>query len=509
MGQIVERVECEELRDKITDPIDAIRKFVPKKGTIALSGLAQMSSPKLIPLCLAEYVKGTGERFEFNLYCGGSAAPELDGALAGINAIKRRYPYQNNPVLRDKIHEGVTEYLDIHLSRFPQILRYGFLDEVCGPIDLAIVEATVIKSNGGVVPTLSVDITPTILQLAKKVIVEVNVACPREFEGFHDIHIPENPPMRSVIPITKVNQRIGTPYAPCSSEKVVAIVESSLPESEVLYGQPTSTESKIVENLLDFLVTEVRTGRLPKNLLPLQTGIGPMGDTIASGLVESDFEHLLAWTEVVQMSYIDLIDAGKLDFASGTCLYIPPHEKRRRENFMSHLEDYKNHIVLRPVDITNSHEVVGRLGVISMNQAVEIDIYGFVNSTHVLGGKVINGIGGAAEFARDAYISIFLATSTTKNDRISRIVPMVTHVDVADHDVDIIVTEHGWADLRGRSPKERAKDIIERCAHPDYEDMLSTYFRRACEKTNGHMPHMLSEAYLPHLRYAESGSMKY
>lgn len=508
MIEATERIKLIELREKIMDPIDVVKKFIPKKATIACGGMMLMASPKVIPAYIAKYVKETGEHFEFNLYTSGSGPPELDGSLAKINAIKRRYAYQNNPIIRDRIQEGVTEYVDIHLSEFPDMLRYRFLNELCGSIDVAIIEAVAIKSNGGIIPSLSVDITPTIVQLAKKVIIEVNTARPPEFEGLHDIYTPKTPPMRDIIPITKVDKRIGEPYVPCDPKKIVAIVESRSSDREVLYGKPTAIEERIAENLLDFLINEVNANRLPRNLLPIQTGIGPVGDAIVSALTKSDFKHLLVWSEVMQNSYLDLIDSGKLDFASASCLYLPPHAKKHIENFISDVNRYKRHIVLRPIEITNSHEVIRRLGIISINQAIEFDIYGFVNITHVLGSKILNAIGGSAELARDAYISIYVTQSTTKNGRISRIVPMVTHVDVIDHDVDVVITEQGWADLRGKSPRERAKEIIEKCADPDYKDMLWNYFKRACEEVGGHMPHILGEAYLWHLKYMETGSMK-
>jgi Acetyl-CoA hydrolase/transferase C-terminal domain len=64
----------------------------------------------------------------------------------------------------------------------------------------------------------------------------------------------------------------------------------------------------------------------------------------------------------------------------------------------------------------------------------------------------MNGFGGSGDFARNAYLSIFIVPSTAKGGSISTIVPMVTHVDHIEHDVQIIVTEHGLADLRGSSP---------------------------------------------------------
>jgi succinyl-CoA:acetate CoA-transferase len=144
-----------------------------------------------------------------------------------------------------------------------------------------------------------------------------------------------------------------------------------------------------------------------------------------------------------------------------------------------------------------------------MNTAIEADIYGHVNSTHIMGSKMMNGIGGSGDFTRNAYISVFTTASTAKDGKISSIVPFVSHVDHTEHDVMVIVTENGVADLRGLSPKERAEKIIENCAHEDYKAMLWDYFNRAKEATeNSHSPHLLNEALSWHERFIKTGTMR-
>ncbi len=70
-----------------------------------------------------------------------------------------------------------------------------------------------------------------------------------------------------------------------------------------------------------------------------------------------------------------------------------------------------------------------------------MDIYGNVNSTNIMGSKMMNGIGGSGDFTRNAYLSIFVTSSIAKNRDISCVVPMVSHVDHTEHDVQVIVTE--------------------------------------------------------------------
>ena len=112
-----------------------------------------------------------------------------------------------------------------------------------------------------------------------------------------------------------------------------------------------------------------------------------------------------------------------------------------------------------------------------MNGMIEADIYGNVNSTHIMGSKIMNGIGGSGDFARNAYLSIFMAPSQAAKGTISTIVPMVSHVDHTEHDTQVLVTENGLADLRGLSPKQRARLVIENCAAPDFKPLLKDYFR--------------------------------
>ena len=74
--------------------------------------------------------------------------------------------------------------------------------------------------------------------------------------------------------------------------------------------------------------------------------------------------------------------------------------------------------------------------------------------------------------------------------------PMVTHVDHTEHDVQVIVTEQGLADLRGLSPKQRARVIIQNCAHPRFTPALEAYFDAAMHHSTGkHTPHLMDQAY--------------
>ena len=494
-----ERIRRPELMSKIMTA-DEAADLMKDSSVVGISGFTSSGYPKAVPLSLAAKAKA-GETISFDLYSGASVGPEVDTALSEAGVIKRRYPYQTDNLLRDQINDGSVEYTDMHLSVFPQFINYGCLK----PIDTALVEALAITEEGHLVPTTSVGATPSIVRAAKKVIVELNTAVPLQFEGMADIYIPDNPPNRTPIPITRPDSRIGTSYIECGAEKIVAVVITDAPDNTRPLKGPDESSIKISEHILRFLEEEVAAGRMTDSLLPIQSGVGSVANAVLYGLCESEFSNLTCYTEVIQDSMLELIHCGKALSASTTAISPSPDAL---QEMIREIDYYKNKIVIRPQEISNNPEVIRRLGLISMNTALEADIYGNVNSTHVMGSKMMNGIGGSGDFSRNAALAIFSTTSTAKNGNISSIVPMCSHVDHTEHEVSVLVTEQGYADLRGLSPKERAVSIINNCAHPDYKDALMYYFRRSCECSSLHTPHMLQEALSWHTRFQETGSMK-
>ena len=500
MIDILNRVRNKELQAKIVTAEEAAAYIKPGMN-VGTSGFTPSGYPKVVPLALAERMKK--DPFKINLWTGASTGQELDGALAEAHGIAFRMPYQTNKTLRAEINAGEVDYCDLHLSESAQLARYGYLG---GKIDVAIVEACAITEEGNIIPTTSMGNTASYVQSADVVIVEVNVTQPLELEGMHDIYVPLDPPHRLPIPLVKVNDRIGTPYIPCTPDKIKFIVPCDIKDHTRPFGEIDENSKKMSHYFVEFLQQEIKAGRMPKNLLPLQSGVGNVANAVISGFVDSDLKDLSVYTEVIQDGMFDLIDAGKLSFASGTALSPSPEGLDR---FYKNIKEYRKRIVLRPQEVANSPEVARRIGIIAMNTAIEADIYGNVNSTHIMGTKMMNGIGGSGDFARNAYLTTFFTASTAKNGLISSIVPMVSHVDHTEHDVDIIVTEQGLADLRGLSPKKRAKEVIEKCAHPDFKPMLQDYFERADAATkHAQTPHIIKEALSWHERFIETGTMK-
>jgi succinyl-CoA:acetate CoA-transferase len=302
------------------------------------------------------------------------------------------------------------------------------------------------------------------------------------------------------------SDRIGTPYLTCPLEKIIAIVETNAPDRNAPFSAPDEASRRIAGHILEFLGDERKKGRLPKDLLPLQSGVGNIANAVLFGLKDGPFENLTAYTEVLQDGMLELIASGKLVFASATAFSLSP---TKVDELNVQMDRYRTSLLLRPQEISNHPELIRRLGCLAMNGMIEADIYGNVNSTHVNGTAIMNGIGGSGDFARNAYISFFMTPSTAKRGSISCIVPMVTHVDHTEHDVHVLVTEQGLADLRGLSPKQRAERIIEQCAHPDYRPLLRDYFRRAVSASSGkHTPHLLDEAFAWHQNLVRTGSMR-
>ena len=500
-----DRIHNAQLRSRIVSPEQAAA-LIQHGETVAMSGFTGSGYPKVVPLALAARIEQAHEAdtpFQIQVWTGASTAPELDGALAKVDGIAMRLPFQSDPDARKRINDGRMDYIDMHLSHVAQQVWFG----MHGEIDTAIIEVSAIRENGLLVPSTSVGNNKTWLDLAKKVIIEVNRWQPADVDGMHDIYYGTAlPPGRKPIPLVHADDRIGERYLRCDLDKIVAVVETDGPDRNSPFTPADEASQRIAAYLVDFLQHEVAHGRLPAQLLPLQSGVGNIPNAVLAGLAASGFRGLTAFTEVIQDGMLDLLRSGVLSSASCTGFALSPEAN---EEFKRNIGFYRDRIIMRTQEISNHPELVRRLGCIATNGMIEADLYGNVNSTHIMGSRIQNGIGGSGDFARNAFMSVFLSPSTAKNGSISALVPMVSHVDHTEHDVTVIVTEQGLADLRGLSPKQRARSLITNCVHPDYRDQLQDYFDRASRDSYGkHTPHLLPEALSWHQRWLETGTMK-
>jgi len=269
-------------------------------------------------------------------------------------------------------------------------------------------------------------------------------------------------------------------------------VKTERPDAPYTFREPTETDLAIAENLGQFIAEEARRSAFIESAIPLQFGVGSLGNALMNTLDDFNFgdRDLMYFGEVIQDGLLDMIEDGNMESASAASLALSADAQNR---LFADLEQFAESITLRPANISNSPSLINRLGIIAVNSALEVDIYGHVNSTHLNGTHIMNGVGGSPDFTRNSRCAIIALGSVAGGGEISRIVPMVPHVDHTEHDIQIVVTEHGVADLRGTSPRERATKLIEQCAHPEFRTDLRRYVERA-GGYGGHIHHEIDSA---------------
>ncbi|QQK81451.1 acetyl-CoA hydrolase/transferase family protein [Salicibibacter cibi] len=465
--------------------------------TLGLSGFTRAGDAKAVPSALVD--KAKQENVKVNVYTGASLGSDIDRIMADAGIVHKRLPFQADSTMRREINHGDMLFVDQHLSHTAEALRQDALN----PVDFAIVEAISITENGEIIPSTSVGNSSIFVEKAEAVIIELNLAQPAEMEGLHDIYEAGEQGNREPIGLKHVDDRLGSKGIPVDIEKIKGVVITNQADSPSTIVPPDEETAVMANHLIDFLRKEKELGRLPDNLAPLQSGIGSVANAVLHGLLDSEFTDLEVYSEVLQDAVFDLMDAGKIRFASGCSITL---SETKIEEVYADMNKYRDRLMLRPQEISNHPEIIRRLGLISINTPIEVDLYGNVNSTHILGTEMMNGIGGSGDFTRNSRLAIFVTKSIAKRGDVSSIVPFVSHVDHTEHDVDVIVTEQGYADLRGLAPTERVPLIIEHCAHPMYREQLYAYYKEACEQ-GGHTPHLLEKAFSWHTNFAKNGTM--
>ena len=470
MSALTDRIENPELLAKVV-PVEEAVRHVTNRSVLAISGFTKAGEPKVFLPALAKHLAANAPDTRIALFSGASLADEVENPIAPF--VSKRGPYMSSSASRKLIHSGAMEFTDVHLSLFARNLMWG----IYGDVDFAVVEASRIRPDGSVILSSSVGISSEALSKAKKIILEVNTAQP-DFTGFHDIAVPAvHPNIGWPIPIVNVGDRVGTPYVPIDPRKVVAVVESTLPDYPVSYKPVTALEEKLAENVVAFLLHCRDWLSWGKRLPPIQSGVGNVANAIVGELYKSPFNKIRFYTEVFQDGMMRFIeDDEKFDCASATAISL---SEAARASFAKQFRRCRDKLVLRPMWLSNSAEIISRLFVIALNTPLEVDIYGHANSTHVDGSKVINGLGGSGDFFRNAYLSVAHTPSVRrlKDGRtVSCVMPYVRHIDHTEHDIKCVVTEQGFAiNTEIRSARNRAKDIIEHCAHPHFRPLLREY----------------------------------
>ena len=485
LDELRSRVKDVDLLDKVMDAEDAVRKFVAGSKAIAISGMTGTGYPKVVPRAMSEYVERTGEKFDVVVYGAGTVGVDLEEYLSRIG-IRRRFPIgASAEVTRKLVNSREFEAYDMWLTEYSRWLRDDVLTRRFSGIDIAIVEATGVTEEGLVLGT-SVDAIPVFIEKARGVIVELSLVKPYML-GLHDIYVPK---INEVIPVRSVLDRIGDRVVKIPKSKVMAVVPSTIDDQRGAYSPGGDIDRRVVENIVDFLSKEASEDpNLRTDYVTLQPAAGPIASLLADRIHEIGFS-LSIWGEIASVRWLKTLN-GNVKAISGSAIYTLPGDERLREEFYENIDEFKDRVVLRPQAISNSPEIISRFYHINVQQAIEVDVYGQVNITYI-GDRFIVGVGGSGDHAKASYITIVALPSITGSG-LPRVVPLVYHVDLVDHDVDIIVTDQGWADLRGLSPLEKARAIIEECAHPSYKDMLWDYLETVVKKT-GHRPVDLRKA---------------
>ena len=474
---------------------------IPSGATVAFSGFSSAGAAKPVPRAIAQQARNfhrRGDSYRIRVLTGGSTGKSIDEELAGAEAISWRAPYQSSPILRGQINRGEVEYIDMHLSHVPQMVANGFF----GKLDFAVIEATEITPDGRVFLTTSIGSSPTFLKHAERIIIEINPYHSMRLREIADIAIMPPPSHRSPIQIHDPLVRIGYGYAAVDPRKIIGIVENHEPDLVAPFDPPSTFSKKIAEHITRFLLEEMKASRLPEGLLPFEAGIGDISNGVVSTLGRNgEIPPFKMYTEVLLDSLVPLMEKGRVLGASATALTVSPGTLK---GIYENMDFFVPRIVLRSQEFSNNPGIIRRLGVIAMNTALEVDLYGNTNSTHICGTDLMNGIGGSMDFSRNGYISFIMCPSISKGGKISNVVPMCSHVDNTEHSVSIIVTDQGLADMRGLGPTQRAKNIIEKCAHPAYRPYLYHYLEKA---RMGHLRHNLNQCFELHSNFLQYGAM--
>ena len=301
---------------------DDAAQVIEHNAMVAFSGFTPAGSPKALPAAIARRASELHQAqqpFQIRLLTGASIGAAADDALSEADAISWRAPYQTSGSLRQKINQGQVRFVDLHLSEVAQMVNYGFF----GDIDVAVIEASAIASDGRVWLTSGIGNAPTWLLRAKKVIIELNHYHNPRVAELADIVIPGAPPRRNSVPIFHAMDRVGARYVQIDPTKIIAVVDTELPDGGNVLDNANPVCQQIADNVVTFLLEEMARGRIPAEFLPLQSGVGNINNAVMARLGENpDIPSFMMYSEVLQESVVHLLETGKITGASASSLTV-------------------------------------------------------------------------------------------------------------------------------------------------------------------------------------------
>jgi itaconate CoA-transferase len=419
-----------QYRRKLTSPEKAVSSI--KSGSTLVHGLAAAEPPALLQ-AIADRVRA-GELTNLSVH---SLLPTENVSKTLLSPdladCVQAFSWFVSKASRSAVRVGLSYYVPNHFHQVPRLMREN-LD-----IDVTVTTVSPMDRAGYFSFGTSNDYTSTVARCCKRLIVEVNKNMPRVF-GDALLHISE----------------------------VDAVVEHTTPLIEFKWPGPKAEDDAI--------------GKLVVELVPdgatLQLGFGGLPNVIAMKLL--DHKDLGIHTEVFGPAMVELIKKGvvtgrRKNLHPMKNVFTVAEGTREMYRFMHDNPSMESY----PVSYTNNPDVIAlNDNMISINSIIQVDLLGQCNA-EFLAGFEYSGTGGQLDYVRGAYNSrggksILAFYSTARKGQVSRVVPRLDSgavITTPRMDVHYLVTEHGAVNLKGRSTRDRALDIIS-LAHPRFRDSL-------------------------------------